>query len=495
MALNRWSLEGLLGWVGSLAVFALFIPAALYVTRNVVACAEGRLEEQGRSAARTLAGQVVDPLLFGDRLSVHEALDKALEADPEARYLYVTDAGGEVVSHTFSGSVPKGLLALGRSSAQDVIRFRTDDDRLLEVCEPILSGQLGALHVGLSRGEAVRASRRALWVLGATLMCGLSVVLVGARLVARGVSRPLEELAERLNSIPDDLAAGRSVGAVRVCGTREVAALAGKFEQVADHLAALERDRAATQRRMIQAERLAALGELAAGLAHEIQNPVDGMLECVHYLDREPVKSARLEKYLPMFHSGLDRIARVMRHMLTLARTGQDLSMEAKAARDVVGELVLMTEKQLEARGVRLSVEGDDDCSCHCNANALSQAMLNLMLNACDAVDGRGRGEVRLETRCDAEWVHLSVEDSGPGVPEELQERIFAPLFTTRPTGKGTGLGLSISRDLVRAAGGELELAEEPSPLGGARFVVRLPRACEMEGCHAPGESQNPDRG
>ncbi len=114
---------------------------------------------------------------------------------------------------------------------------------------------------------------------------------------------------------------------------------------------------------------------------------------------------------------------------------------------------------------------------CLCNRNGLSQAVLNLVLNAAEAAEGGPDPEVAIEATCDSQWVYLSVEDSGPGVPDEVRDRIFEPFFTTKPVGKGTGLGLSVSRQLIRAAGGEVELAPGLSRLGGARFVIRMPRA------------------
>jgi len=376
----------------------------------------------------------------------------------------------------------------------DVIRFRTSEAPLLDVSGRVLDGRLGTLHVGMSRVEALDASRRAVWVVGAALLGGLAVVLLAASFVAARVGRPLQELESAVLHLPAKLA-DREVGQFQVTGTREVESLARGFIDLADRLGALEKERAATQQQMIQAERMAALGEMAAGLAHEIHNPLDGMLECVRYLDADPAKSERMEKYLPMFRDGLGRIAQVMRHMLTLARSGQRLPTETKAVAEVVDELVLMTEKQLEARGVRLIVQQPGSCLCFCNANALLQAMLNLVLNACDAVDGREEREIRLAARCDSERVYLSVGDNGPGVPAELRERIFAPFFTRRPMGKGTGLGLSISRELVQSVGGELTLAETPSDLGGARFVVQLPRMPELENCCASDKGEHPHRG
>lgn len=232
-----------------------------------------------------------------------------------------------------------------------------------------------------------------------------------------------------------------------------------------------------TQERMLNAERLAAVGEVAAGLAHEIRNPVDGMLECMRYLQADPDKSERAVKYYPMLQEGLERIARVMHEMLIFARSGQTVHPEACRAATTLEHLALLVQSHLKGHNVKVHWKYPDGCSCLCDRRALEQAGLNLILNAVDAAEMRPNAEILVETHCDEQWVYLSVSDSGPGVPADQRQRIFMPFYTTKPTGKGTGLGLSVSRQLIMAAGGQLELCAEPGPLGGARFLIRLARA------------------
>jgi C4-dicarboxylate-specific signal transduction histidine kinase len=142
-----------------------------------------------------------------------------------------------------------------------------------------------------------------------------------------------------------------------------------------------------------------------------------------------------------------------------------------------MGSLEPLVKTHLDGRRVRLEWKRPGAGVCLCDRHGFAQAALNLILNAAEAVEGRPEAVVRIEARCDAKWVYLVVEDSGPGVPAEIRERIFDPFFTTKSPGKGTGLGLPVSRRLIRTAGGDVELAPEPSPLGGALFVLRLPRA------------------
>ena len=478
MKTNRWSLDRLLLWCGTAAIVVLFVPMGVYMTHAVSFSAEQSVAASGQSLARTVSGQIVESLLLEDRLAIHDALHKAIDAGQDVRYLCVVNANGQIVAHTFPRGCPPALMELWSSHQDEKIRFETDEGTVLDISVSLLDGQMGALHAGMSCEKVAEATDRLLWWQGAALAGALMFIVVGVRIASAVVTGPLHRLEARVSRFPnqDD---PRDDQPVR--GTREVTSLAERFSDMVARLVLLEREREASQERMVQAERLAALGELAAGLAHEVHNPLDGMLECVRFLEADPEKTTRAAKYYPMLAEGLQRIARTMRDMLTFARLGEDLSADVCSVSEVIEALELLVESNLGERHVRLTWDGATTCACLCNHQGLSQAGLNLILNAADAVEGRDDPQVRIEACCNDKNVYITVEDSGPGVPENLREDIFAPFFTTKPPDKGTGLGLSVSRQLIRAAGGELELSPEPGSLGGARFVISLPLAPASE--------------
>jgi len=183
-----------------------------------------------------------------------------------------------------------------------------------------------------------------------------------------------------------------------------------------------------------------------------------------------------------------------MRGVLTFARAGLDVSTEMLPLREVIGELQMFAQASLKQRNIAMTWDGPGPCVCICNRQGVAQAGINLILNAADAVESRESPKVHVQAYCDANSTFIAIEDSGPGVPEELRDRIFMPFFTTKAAGEGTGLGLSVSRQMIRAIGGEIELSTEPSSLGGARFVIRLAKQTPMEPAHADAASEHPDR-
>jgi len=485
MALNRWSLAQLVAWTGTAGLVALCLPLALYIAWNVTSAAEKSLAERGNALASSCAGQVVTPMLLQDPVRLYAVLQETLRTDADVRYVCVVNADGGVTAHTFGRAYPGGLAELWRVSQGRTMRFRSESEPLMDVAVPVMSGQLGTLHIGMSRSQALDTSRGMIWMMGFAFATAAALVVGGSRIIAAGVSAPLRQLEGYVSHFPYGVGAHGAppdASAFVVSGTREVQSLAAGFEQMVNRLDSLQRDRAATQARMISAERLAALGELSAGLAHEIHNPLDGMLECLRYLESDPDKGERAAKFYPMLRDGMERIANVMRQMLAFAGTGQNLKLEACHMGELTESLSLLLEAPMKERGIRLTCTGAACCFGLCDRHGLSQAVLNLALNAAEAAEERPDPEVQIEISCDVNQVHLSVEDSGLGVPEDDRERIFEAFYTTKPPGKGTGLGLAVSRGLIRAAGGDIALSPEPGRLGGARFVVSLPK------CNASGE-------
>jgi PAS domain S-box-containing protein len=229
------------------------------------------------------------------------------------------------------------------------------------------------------------------------------------------------------------------------------------------------------QQQIVRAERLATLGELAAGVVHELNNPLTSITVYAEYLVRklesQGTEQADLEK-LRRIGASAQRILRFSRDLVQYARpSGKDTESVDLAA--VVRQSVSICEHLVERGGITLGVEVDPHLPVvQAVAGQLEQVLINLITNAVHAVENGGKVVVRAQTDGPGS-IMIEVADSGPGVPEADRDKIFEPFFTTKPDGKGTGLGLPIVRNIVDQHRGQISVAR--SDLGGAAFRVVIP--------------------
>lgn len=284
---------------------------------------------------------------------------------------------------------------------------------------------------------------------------------------------------------------------------RPVGELRRAYQQLQDAHSALQN----AQQQLLHAEKMASLGRLVAGVAHELNNPISFVLGNVHALSRY---AERIGRYLEVVHRQpqppeviaartrlkLDRIAQDLPSLIQgtvegAQRTAEivnglkrfsamdDEPVQALKLLEVIERAVLWVRKGVHRR-LETALHVDAELEVLAAPGLLLQVLMNLIQNACDAAIGAGRDPVILAIRAqlDGATLQLAVTDNGPGVDPALASRIFEPFVTTKPPGQGTGLGLSISYGIIERHGGTLALdadCAEPG-LGGACFVIRLPR-------------------
>jgi two-component system NtrC family sensor kinase len=242
---------------------------------------------------------------------------------------------------------------------------------------------------------------------------------------------------------------------------------------------AADAERAVMNEQVIETGKMASVGELAAGIAHEINNPVAIMLEeavwvgdvCAD-LELPEADRADIEKSLTQIRTQGRRCREITHKLLSFARkidpVARPLDVNA-----VVAEVVGLSEKRARYSGVDLSLALAPDLPpVLASPSEMQQVRLNLINNAVDASGPRG-GLVQVSTRLEGGRVVLGVADQGEGIPKANLGRIFEPFFTTKPPGKGTGLGLSIVYGIVKKMGGEIEVESRQNE--GTTFLVRLP--------------------
>jgi C4-dicarboxylate-specific signal transduction histidine kinase len=265
----------------------------------------------------------------------------------------------------------------------------------------------------------------------------------------------------------------------------ELEQLADAFNHMADALAKAEAQ-------LVQTSKLASLGTLASGVAHELNQPlaiIRGIAQqTIQTLSREgglpPAAHPTLLDDLRLIERQTQRMSQIIMHLRTFARKPRTDS-EPVNLNEVAQNALILLREQLHQRGIELVEEYAPNLPPVLGEpNALEQVVINLLTNARDALENQPDGQVVIRTRAvregEREWVELCVQDNGPGIPADLRSQIFDPFFTTKEPGKGTGLGLAISLEIAQKHGGTLQL-DEPPEGRGALFILRLPASAQTQ--------------
>jgi signal transduction histidine kinase len=346
---------------------------------------------------------------------------------------------------------------------------------LLEPCEKLLGVNRQAMETIASESEAVGEQGRASLILLGVL--GPIGGLIGGFGVAWGLSRSITRLSVRLQDATAQL--DQDLGSVRLIGEGDLTSLDRQLEEVTERVREVVARSQRQQQEMLRAEQLAAVGQLAASVAHEVRNPLTGVKLLVGAaLWSRPPKALSPED-LQVIHDEISSLEGKVQALLDFARPPA-LVRESCDLRDLVTRALELVRARVRQINVQMDVDlPEEPVTAEVDGDQITGVLVNLFLNALDAMPHGGRLSVSLR-QDPSGTVRLTVADTGHGIDPAVAARLFTPFTSTKKT--GTGLGLSISRRAVSEHGGSLTGVNRPG--GGACFTVTLP-AQPAEACHA----------
>jgi signal transduction histidine kinase len=355
----------------------------------------------------------------------------------------------------------------------------------------------GAVHsAGVLPGAAEKVQRAVALFVGVNT---LLLVLFSLILFNRVIARPLRGLADRADRAATDAAvldlggaARDEVGDLSLSLNRMAARLREDRDRIAAQLADLEAKAAALEQardQLVRAEKLAMVGRLSAGIAHEIGSPLGAILGYVDMLRheiRDNGSTGNIE-FLDRMEREINRINRIVRELLDYARPAS-FRLEDVDLRKSVQDVTALLSPQKAFRSVEIAADlGEGSVAVHSDWDRLRQVLMNLLFNASDSMGGKGRIEITVERRPGVKtdegrgtrdegppggFVALTIKDTGCGIARDEIDRIFEPFYTTKVPGAGTGLGLAVSQRLVEQMGGRIEVRSTPGE--GTAFSVIL---------------------
>lgn len=323
---------------------------------------------------------------------------------------------------------------------------------------------------------------RSPWLIGYLVSVVLLLTGLGWWRLRTLIAQPLSRLIGVMKSV--EAGDYRARASEYTC--REMVELTGQFNQMAE---AMDSNRQELERRVhelesayreierardeaIQSEKLAGVGRLAAGIAHEVGNPLAAMTGFAELLEDETLDPATRKDLLKRIQADLARTDRIIRSLLDYARTGSREDIQFSPSQVVESAIELCRGRRLFDH-IQVVYTGSTSGMCWGDPGQIEQIIINLMLNAVDAMGGRGQIDLSVRDASDGRSVEIRVTDRGPGIRREDLVKIFDPFFTTKEPGKGTGLGLAIADRLAESHGGRLTVESTSSQ--GTTFLLVLP--------------------
>ncbi len=492
------------------ALLTVIVATIALMSLSVLRIMRQTSERQQRGTAELLARSAVLDLEHGEKIA-EKWLDSQLivgyalvESDGRVVGSDDLDALKVVLHGSLDPVVARAVAGAIVDESEAVSRLQSADGRRVVVAAASGRGEdagrrfVVALSTGSVDGAIAAAQGLALLYM---LLVGIVALALGALLVTRGVVRPMRSLLRATERV----AAGDLDTRIAVGGVGELAELSRRFNTMVEHvhaarveeaqsLSALEAanhalnaTNSALQRArddLVRADRLASVGRLAAGVAHEIGNPLASILAYLEILEEDDAEPDDVREIISSARGATHRIHKIIRELLDYSRADAP-SLQWMSPAPAIEQALRLLAPQPRLRGVNVVYDAQADTpEVLLDEAKLVQVLINLILNGADAVEGDGT--VRVSIEHDAERVALIVSDDGPGIPEELRSRIFDPFFTSKEPGKGTGLGLAICERLVEQMRGRMTVESSPQ---GCHFRVAFSRASRSDD-HPSGSSQ-----
>ncbi len=490
--------------IGMVVVVALFgsINVAL-VHRIIFSSLEDELQQRSIFISQVISQRAINYMLFDDVVAMNVLLDEVKAADETIEYILICDQDCLIRAHTFDGPVPSGLYDVHeRQMSSEVlsahVRFKDREQLIRDISIPLLDGSIGFVRVGITEENIAHTLDQATETLFGMIIVLIGISLVGTFIFSYLVTSPVKDISNIAESLDmqsirekNVMFASRyptKVGKVmQILPGDEIDILVSKFNEMVFRLQQAYDELAGAQKKLIHSEKLASIGTLAAGVAHEVNNPLAGIMNCISRMKKNPENHLENQKYLEMMEEATAKVEWVIKNLLNFARqpASEKSTIDIKQA---LNKSISLSSHRLEKISIKINLETPaEETFVYGSQNHLEQVFLNLILNSIDAIaekqqqpqGEKGKISITVSRLSDLSSILMEFKDNGIGIPGENLDKVIDPFFTTKSVGKGTGLGLSVSLNIINDHGGELEIFSEHKK--GTTINIILPLAQENE--------------
>jgi len=472
----------------SIIIFVLICVMGVFEITEHTDLLIAKVRENGKILVETMSAACVNTMLYQELGLVEEGglLDNYINEimgrkELHIQYAYILDESNHIVVSDnlkmYGKKLTDSLSVNSFNSAETLEQVYYDDligEKILDISSPlsVAEKRWGTLKVGFSLEfiKPIIAGHYKRIILFAFASMCVSIFIINY--VFSRLTNPLKKLTSKIRGI----STATEFSPIEVETEDEIGELTSEFNSLMGRLQNSVKELEHAQKIMSSQEKYSSLGRVAAGIAHEINNPLDGIQDCIRLIGENDSNPEKKKKYLKMSFQGLKRIEEIVKGLLDFS-SERKISVREVNAKALISSCTELLKFKLKNENIKLKIENNiNGENIKVDSSKLQQVLMNLLLNSVDSVDKVESGIITLRMGRDgskSENIIIEIEDNGPGIKDENIDKIFEPFFTTKEVGQGTGLGLSITKGIVEAFGGTIECRSEP----GVKtvFTVNLP--------------------
>jgi two-component system, NtrC family, sensor kinase len=453
--------------IAFMSVFVLALIVSFFVATKTKSALYNATEQKGRMLAQTVSILIVNELIYEKLGLVEEGglIDNYVRElyqrqELELEYVAVLDNNLQVISHSDFGEFGKFYedpFAKDAQNAVDVLVKKTKHTKshkdALEFAIPLsIEGKRwGVLLFSLSLENVEREARAILFQILSLTCMALVFLFVLIYFLSQRFIRPIIDLSQAMAEVE----VGMVEKTIPVKGKDELSQLAESYNEMVRRIREANEDMKLAHEKLLQSEKLATLGVLSSSVAHRINNPLGGLFNCVHMLQRRGDDGEFRQNYLALIEEGLDSIEETVGQLLWTAgkRDGEEKRSDVSA---VLTGVVKFLDYRMRKQGVLYTEAILEGLNIPVAPHDLEEILLNTMINAIQAMESGGR--LTTTARKQGDEIILQVEDTGTGIPGDKLDKVFDLFYSTKKAGEGTGLGMWMTYELVKKYKGNIEL-------------------------------------
>jgi signal transduction histidine kinase len=462
----------------SVLIVAMMSALAFWNISREKGLMEEAISREGKALAESFAISCTNTMLYEEIGFVEEGglLDNYISDLMQRKnihivYAMILDPQGKVLAHNSLREV--GNIYQDQVTRQALSSWNTflqyPSPTLLDISTPlaISTKRWGTLRLGISTENLRKEIASLVWkytlyTLGFILLTTTLIVFLFGF-----ITKPLRSLSKEMDMArtqdrPPPVLSNRE---------DEIGILQRSFYRMLERIRENEKDRERTQRNLFLTEKMVAIGKLTAGMAHEINNPLGGLLNCIYHFKKGTVSAERQREYLYLMEDGIKRIQKTVTNLLEYARNPHPERSSVEIG-PLIDKALSLLDYQIRKNRISIQLDVSETLpSLHVDRDQMGQVLVNILLNAIQAMEQGGI--LAVTARAIDERVFISVSDTGSGIPDDVLPKVFDPFFTTKGEGKGTGLGLWISQGMIERHGGIIQISSKETK--GTTVEIQLP--------------------